>query len=823
MVDTAAQPAFGYRPLDLGPHCTLRGPIAGAPAPTGNVTFHGIPFRVGDPADHSAPEFVVLLPHHDAVEVPVGAHTLHLVVAHRLLDESVVDPVEATGAAAGRYEFQYVDGGIDAVDIRRRFEIDRTPESSWDFDVPFGATMSSTPVLPDRYAGRWDELGARLSEGALALPPAYLLWVWTNPRPTVGLRSVRMSATTASILVAAVTISDLPERPLRRVPAVPVTVRAASPDATGEPVVQVDRGTASYPVALAPWTADAPLRGFGQDSDPAAGFSTQVAAVPSATLTIADDGGAPGSVQWQDVRAEGAADAGRFRVTLRDTGRTWCRVRVLDDADGMPVPCRINFRTPEGISYPPSGHPASVTRGLDQPGDVRLDALTYAYIDGRCEGWLPRGDVVVEASRGFEYEPLSRTVTVDEGTTTLELRLRRAVSMNAQGWYSGDTHAHFLSASGAVFEQQGEDLNVVNLLATQWGGLHTGFEDFSGRAQRAAKGPYLTYVAQENRQHLLGHLVLMGLREPVLPACSDGLPEAEIGGALEATLSDWADRCHEQGGTVVVPHVPRPNGELAALVVTGRADAFEMIIQHPDAHAEYYRYLNCGYRMPLVGGTDKMGAEVPLGLYRTYAHLGDEEFGYESWCRAVRAGRTFLSGGPLVDFRLDGQLPGSEVHLGSAGHVDVEVEVRSVVPFDTVQVIRNGEVVAEANPGPGTRQLTLAENLPVRGDSWFAVRCGGPGYFDSNRHHDVWRRGAFAHTSPVYVTVGERWHMFDERIARYLMKMLDGGLSYVREVAPTFPAGSTTHHHGEASHDRYLARPFEQAVRELARRLEEMR
>ena len=35
-------------------------------------------------------------------------------------------------------------------------------------------------------------------------------------------------------------------------------------------------------------------------------------------------------------------------------------------------------------------------------------------------------------------------------------------------------------------------------------------------------------------------------------------------------------------------------------------------------HIEYYRYLSCGYRLPLVGGTDKMSSDVPVGLYRTY-------------------------------------------------------------------------------------------------------------------------------------------------------------------------------------------------------------
>ena len=66
----------------------------------------------------------------------------------------------------------------------------------------------------------------------------------------------------------------------------------------------------------------------------------------------------------------------------------------------------------------------------------------------------------------------------------------------------------------------------------------------------------MTYVGQENRQHALGHMLLWNLKEPVMPWCSDGPDEAELGGALDATLSDWADRTHAQGGTVVAAHFP---------------------------------------------------------------------------------------------------------------------------------------------------------------------------------------------------------------------------------------------------------------------------
>jgi hypothetical protein len=54
-----------------------------------------------------------------------------------------------------------------------------------------------------------------------------------------------------------------------------------------------------------------------------------------------------------------------------------------------------------------------------------------------------------------------------------------------------------------------------------------------------------------------------------------------------------------------------------------------MLAHSDDGMLEYYRYLNSGYRLPLVGGTDKMSSAVPVGLYRTYARL-DEEFSYEA-------------------------------------------------------------------------------------------------------------------------------------------------------------------------------------------------
>jgi len=336
-------------------------------------------------------------------------------------------------------------------------------------------------------------------------------------------------------------------------------------------------------------------------------------------------------------------------------------------------------------------------------------------------------------------------------------------------------------------------------------------------------GSTIVYCTQENRQHLLGHLTLLGVKEPIMPWCSDGPSEAELGGTLEVTMSDWADRCHAQGGTVVIPHLPNPNGEPAVLIATGRADAVEMLVHGEYQHLEYYRYLNGGYRLPLVGGTDKMTSDVPVGIYRTYAYIpDDEEFNYDNWCQALRAGRTFLSGGPILHFTVNGARVGDTLHLpGNGGTVEVEAWAESIHPIHTLQVVQQGRVVASTEDTNGARRLHLKTSLKVDKHTWLAARCGGP-HYTAIPHHDGWRRGVFAHTSPIYVAVGGEWWLFDSDTAQYMLTLIEGGLAYIRHTAPHHPRGTVTHHHGEDDHLAYLERPFHEAAAAIHRRMHEL-
>jgi hypothetical protein len=263
---------------------------------------------------------------------------------------------------------------------------------------------------------------------------------------------------------------------------------------------------------------------------------------------------------------------------------------------------------------------------------------------------------------------------------------------------------------------------------------------------------------------------------------ASGPGESYLGDPLWTSLGDWADRQRARSGLVVAVHFPYPNAELAADIALDKIDALELFPYGTGFDTlrfhDWYRYLGAGYRLPAVGGTDKMGAYMPVGANRTYAHLGGEAFGFESWARAVRAGRTFMTTGPLLLLEADGKTPGDEIVLGQGGgRVEVRLEARSFVPFHRVEIVLNGEVVASREEAGGTREMTLRETVRVPGPAWLAARCAsrfGP--------TTAWGLAIQAHTSPIYFHVPTR-ELFSAPAVAYMLTLVDGAETWARTLA----------------------------------------
>jgi hypothetical protein len=138
-----------------------------------------------------------------------------------------------------------------------------------------------------------------------------------------------------------------------------------------------------------------------------------------------------------------------------------------------------------------------------------------------------------------------------------------------------------------------------------------------------------------------------------------------------------------------------------------------------------------------------MFSNPPAGC-RVYARI-DGVLTTESWCEAVRRGRTFVSNGPMIALDVNGRAIGDEIAARPGDVLRIEASAGSHVPMQQLNIIVNGEVVASTPAGDG-RSATLTHEHTLSESCWIAARATG------DRHELVLDPdGAFAHTSPIYV------------------------------------------------------------------------
>src|ERR1700759_2833524 len=101
--------------------------------------------------------------------------------------------------------------------------------------------------------------------------------------------------------------------------------------------------------------------------------------------------------------------------------------------------------------------------------------------------------------------------------------------LRVKGCGRADTHGHFVSPTTALLEASAEGLNLVNLLAAQWGDLFTNVGDITNEPLVSRDKENMVWVGSENRQHILGHIGLLGPRAPVYPLSAAGPDESYLG------------------------------------------------------------------------------------------------------------------------------------------------------------------------------------------------------------------------------------------------------------------------------------------------------
>ena len=198
-------------------------------------------------------------------------------------------------------------------------------------------------------------------------------------------------------------------------------------------------------------------------------------------------------------------------------------------------------------------------------------------------------------------------------------------------------------------------------------------------------------------------------------------------------------------------------------VATGHLDFLETVDLYADlswnpAYEDrwfglYYKLLNAGQQVAIVGGTDadcvliRQSACVP----QTWVQLEDgDALTYDNWTRALAKGRTVVSdgGAQFLDLNVGGEGPGGQLYVnsGAGGVVNVGLKVdfnvaAGVRQNDTIEIVKDGVVVLSKPTGKmrgGTfRALGV---VPFQKSGWVAART----------------KSGSVHTGAVYVYVDKR-------------------------------------------------------------------
>lgn len=466
-----------------------------------------------------------------------------------------------------------------------------------------------------------------------------------------------------------------------------------------------------------------------------------------------------------------AGRVGSLAFTLLAGAATVCgtevQLSVIEGGGTDPLPCRVHLVDAAGKPVLPEGYPIFRTHFVCA-GEARLD--------------LPAGDYTVAIERGHEYTAVDATWRItEEAASSFRYSLRRITHVAREGWWGGDLHVHRPPAEIELL-MRADDLHVAPVI-TWW--------NTKNLWATAPVPPRLLVQFDGNRfYHLMagederagGALLYFGLQQPL-----------EIAGETAEYRSPavFLRAAKEQGAWV---DVEKPFWyDVPVWLASGLVDSIGIANNHmgrhyvhdmeawgrardreryPGLHGNglwsqdiYYHVLNAGLRIPPSAGSASGVIHNPVGYNRVYVRV-DGELSYAKWWDGLRAGRSFVSNGPLLRVQANGEWPGHVFRVPADGELELnfDVQLDGRDPVNRIEVIHNGTIVQSVTGAAWLRARRLAP-LRVR-DGWFLVRV-------ITEAKDTFR---FASTAPFYLDV-------DGAPARISRASAEFFLAWVRERA----------------------------------------
>ncbi|MBX7127527.1 MAG: CehA/McbA family metallohydrolase, partial [Cyclobacteriaceae bacterium] len=443
-------------------------------------------------------------------------------------------------------------------------------------------------------------------------------------------------------------------------------------------------------------------------------------------------------------------------------------IRVVDEA-GQPVPARVSITDAAHRSYFP-------TDAWVHSDDARYPAISpyeqfYFNTQGSSEVVLPVAAATIAIRRGHLWQQVQRQVAAEEsGVITIVLK-KLNLPPSLQQSFSGDLHVHmnytghYLNSPAHLRQQAAsEDLQYVFDLIVNKEQRIPDIRYFSA-APDPVSTPQTTIIhSQEFHTSYWGHLGLLGLKDHFILPGYAGYPQTAAA-SLWPSNSFIADEAHAQQALVgyvhpflqeeIFPHQDSLLTNAAPVdAALRKVDYFEVIgfSDHRTSEYVWHQLLNAGLKLPAGAGTDFMAnfANVrgPIGLNRVYVPW-KENAAVNQFMKAVKAGQSFVSNGPLLQLQVEGTSPGDSLNVTSIRQVRVSGSLRSNVPVDHLEVMMNGKVAKVIQLTGDRRTADFSEKVAVKGPGWITLHA-----YNDQGHPDVFDLYPFATTNPVYLFAG---------------------------------------------------------------------
>jgi hypothetical protein len=380
-------------------------------------------------------------------------------------------------------------------------------------------------------------------------------------------------------------------------------------------------------------------------------------------------------------------------------------IEVVDSATGKPLAARMYLYTGRN-----AGPAAAAKRPikLNMPGSAEFGG--HFYIDGKATLPLRVGPYSFELEAGPEYLTQSGHFEIERhADDSKRIEMKSVTDLAKEGWYGGDLDVR----------RNKHDLPLI-LRAEA---LH--FVPLSGTAVKDTKASKEVPPKLE----LNGHLVAR------TPYAWD-LPVWLASGKLDAI--ELINHHALRNGVVDNEKDGRPRDKAFFPGPRGNGRWSETV---------YYHVLNCGLHIPPAAGSGSGFNDNPVGTNRVYVFCGNE-FSEERWWEGLKAGRVFVTNGPLLRPMVEGQPPGRVFKLAEGGSLTLEIglDLATSVPVEYLQIIKNGTVEAEVRLAEFKNRKGRLPPIHFDDSGWFLVRA-----VTSNP-----KTLQFASSGPYYVEKADR-------------------------------------------------------------------